>query len=101
MKTWQEDQLQGLDSSKCEHTLFQSISKLTASLGFEFCAYGMRMPLPISTPAVAMFNNYPSAWRHEYQRKNYLAIDPMVKHAMRSQAPLVWSDQTFAQSPDL
>jgi LuxR family transcriptional regulator len=101
MKTWQEDQLQELNSSKCERSLFQSILKLAAGLDFDFCAYGMRMPLPLSAPAVVMYNNYPTAWQTEYQQKNYLAIDPTVKHALRSQAPLVWSEETFADSPDL
>lgn len=101
MKTWQEDQLQELISSKCEQGLFQSIVKLAAGLDFDFCAYGMRMPLPLSAPAVVMYNNYPSAWQAEYQQKNYLAIDPTVKHALHSQASLVWSEETFAESPDL
>lgn len=100
MKAWQEDQLQELESSKNEQTLFQSLARFAASLGFECCAYGMRMP-PIISPAVVMFNNYPSAWQTEYQRKNYLASDPTVRHALRSQTPLVWSDQVFAQAPEL
>ncbi|HEY0664495.1 MAG TPA: autoinducer binding domain-containing protein [Gallionella sp.] len=101
MNTWQEDQLQALQSSKCEHSLFQSIVGLACCLDFDFCAYGIRMPLPISAPAVVMYNNYPSAWQTEYRQKNYLAIDPTVKHAERSQEPIVWSTQTFIDSPDL
>lgn len=101
MNTWQEDQLQALNSSKCEQSLFQSITGLACSLDFDYCAYGIRMPLPISAPAVVMYNNYPSAWQAEYQRKNYLAVDPTVKHALCSQEPIVWSNQIFAESPDL
>lgn len=101
MKKWQEDQLHGLDSFKCEQTLFVATTRFAANLGFEYCSYYMHMPLPTSTPAVIMFNNHPSAWQSEYLLKNYLAIDPTIKHAMRSQVPLVWSDQVFADAPDL
>lgn len=101
MNAWQDDYLNELASSKNEHSLFRSIAKIATGLNFDYCAYGMQMPLPISTPKVVMFNNYPSTWQAEYQRKNYLAKDPTVKHALRSQAPLIWSDQVFAESRDL
>ena len=101
MNTWQEDQLQALSSSECEQSLFQSIIDLARGLDFDYCSYGIRMPLPISAPAVLIYNNYPSAWQAEYQRKNYLAVDPTVKHALCSQEPIVWSDQIFAESTDL
>ena len=101
MKTWQEDQLHGLGSHQCEQTLFQASAKFAARLGFEFCSYCMRMPLPTSAPAVVMFNNHPPAWQSEYLQKNYLSVDPTIKHAMRSQAPLIWSDRIFAKTPDL
>jgi len=101
MNSWQDDYLGELVSSKDEQSLFLSIAKIAAGLDFDYCAYGMRMPLPISNPAVVMFNNYPSAWQAEYKRRNYLAEDPTVKHALRSLAPLIWSAQVFADSPDL
>lgn len=101
MKTWQEDQLQALSSSNCEQCLFQSVTDLASSLDFDFCAYGMRLPLPLTAPAVVMYNNYPTVWQAEYHQKNYLTVDPTVKHALHSQKPIFWSTQTFIDTPDL
>jgi len=96
MYTWQEDQLNVLHTIECEHNLFKMIVSLARDLGFDLCAYGLRMPLPLSRPKTAIFNNYPIAWQNRYQEKGYLAIDPTVQHGMRSPLPVIWSDNLFA-----
>ena len=96
MKSWQEDQLHALHAVECEHKLFEIIVLHARKLGFEHCAYGLRMPLPLTQPKIAMFNNYPVAWQRRYQNENYFAIDPTVQHGMRSQLPVIWSDNLFA-----
>lgn len=101
MDTWLEDLLDGLETTTCEQTLFQATAKFAASLGFEFCGYCMRTPLPTASPAVVLFNNHPPAWQSEYVQNNYLAVDPTFKHALRSQSALVWSEQVFAETPDI
>jgi LuxR family transcriptional regulator len=95
MKTWQEDLLSEAESARCEHSLFEKISRAAVSLNFEHCAYGMRLPLPLSNPRSILLNNYPAAWRARYEQANYLAADPTVVHGRRSQAPLVWTDAVF------
>lgn len=72
MNTWQEDQLQALQSIDSEQQLFQALVTLAQDLGFDHCAYGLRMPLPLTNPKIVMFNNYPAAWQSHYQAKNYL-----------------------------
>lgn len=101
MKAWQENQLLALQSVQCDQQLFEKILSLSKELGFEHCAYGLRMPLPLTKPKTIMFNNYPSAWQSQYQAKNYLAIDPTVQHAMRSPLPIIWSDSLFKPASDL
>ena len=100
MKHWQEDQLQALQSVKCEDELFQAITNLAKRLGFEHCAYGLRAPLPLKEPKILMFNNYPLEWQKLYGERNYLAIDPTVKHGIASPLPLIWSDDIFSSSPE-
>ncbi|MDD5411523.1 MAG: autoinducer binding domain-containing protein, partial [Methylobacter sp.] len=63
MNTWQEHQLQALQSIQSEQQLFQTILLLSKELGFDHCAYGLRMPFPLATPKTVMFNNYPTAWQ--------------------------------------
>ncbi len=92
VETWQEDQLTKLCSIHCEHKLFVALAEIARDLGFDHCAYGLRTPLPISRPKTVMFNNYPTAWQVRYQERNYLDIDPTVRHGIRSLQPVIWSN---------
>jgi LuxR family quorum-sensing system transcriptional regulator SolR len=101
VKTWQEDQLHALLSIQCEQELFKALVLLAHELGFDYCAYGLRMPFPFSQPKTVMFNDYPIAWQTRYREKNYLAVDPTVCHGLRSLLPIIWSDDLFATTGDL
>lgn len=101
MNSWQDDLLRSADEAQCEHTIFGKIAGAAVSLGFEHCAYGLRMPLPLSNPKTLMLNNYPTAWQHRYQEAGYLGIDPTVLHGRRSQTPLIWSDAVFTTAKDM
>jgi LuxR family transcriptional regulator len=101
MNTCPEYILPELNLPDSVHVQFREAASHAADLGFEFCSYCVRIPFPIATPTVVMFNNHPAAWNAEYRQKNYLEIDPTIKHALRSQSPLVWSDEVFATAPDL
>lgn len=96
MKIWQESQLCRLHAISCENELFEAITSAARELGFDLCAYGLRLPLPVASRRTVMFNNYPVAWQTRYQQESYLAIDPTVRHGMRSLLPVVWSDDLFA-----
>lgn len=75
------------------------IASHARDLGFDYCAYGLRMPLPLTQPKIAMFNDYPVDWQRRYQDQAYLAVDPTVQHGMRSLLPIVWSE-LFASAPE-
>lgn len=101
MKSWQEDLLCITESATCEHLVFQRIEAAAKTLGFDHCAYGLRVPVPISNPKTFLLNSYPTAWREQYARADYLRIDPTVQHGRQSQKPLVWSGAIFAPTPKL
>lgn len=101
MKNWQGNQLQSLLNNKNEEQRFQTILSLSRELGFDYCAYGLRVAFPLTNPKIVMFNNYPSVWQTEYQNKNYLAVDPTVRHGTSSLLPIVWSDDLFSPARDL
>jgi LuxR family transcriptional regulator, quorum-sensing system regulator SolR len=101
MKAWQEEQVQSLLSSASAEDLFRQLTVMARGLGFDYCAYGIRMPLPISEPKTEMFNNYPGVWQKCYQEQNYLAVDPTVVRASRSTMPFVWSDELFSSARNL
>lgn len=101
MSSWKEEQLPALFTIRCEHQLLEAITAIARDLGFDYCAYGLRMPVPVSRPKVAMFNNYPAAWQAQYQEQGYLGVDPTVLHGMRSLSPIVWSNEVFASAQEL
>ncbi len=96
MDSWQEVQIQALLSAETELDFFSALSDAAGELGFEYCAYGMRMPLPVSKPRVFMVNNYSMTWQERYAQENYLSVDPTVAHGMKSVMPLVWSERIFS-----
>ena len=100
MIDWQDAHLQAFLSAQNETEFFASLSKAVKELGFDYCAYGMRKPLPFSNPKTFMLNNYAPAWQERYVAENYLSIDPTVAHGMKSVLPLVWSDNVFQDCRD-
>lgn len=101
MKAWQEDRFNALLSIESEQELFSRVVDQARELGFEYCAYGIRMPVPISRPHVAMFNNYPQKWQQRYNTRGYLQVDPTVQHALKSTLPVVWSNELFEPAQEM
>jgi DNA-binding CsgD family transcriptional regulator len=102
MRDWQAELLHALgDDALDEQQLFGFVQHAARAMGFEQCAYGIRVPLPVTRPRLHMLSSYPQAWQQRYQEAGYLAADPTVRHGMSSSAPLVWSDKVFAQAPQL
>lgn len=101
MKAWLDDHLNALLSIDSEHELFDQLAAIAKDMGFEYCAYGIQMPVPISQPAVIMFNNYSKEWQECYQQRGYLEIDPTVQHGLKNTLPIVWSHELFESAPEL
>lgn len=96
MSEWQETLVHSLIQAETEEELFTALSMASGELGFDYCAYGMRMPLPVSNPRVFMVSNYSDAWQKKYIAERYIDVDPTVTHGMKSVMPLVWSHDIFA-----
>lgn len=100
MKPWQDDMLSWLSAAATEQILFERIQAEASKIGFDHCAYGLRLPFPLIQPRTVMFNTYPVEWQARYAAQNYLEIDPIVRHGAVALAPLVWSDPIFGDAPD-
>jgi LuxR family transcriptional regulator len=98
MTCWQEDHLTALQAAQDEREAFQRLEKTARELGFEQCAYGVRLAFPVTKPRFALCNNYPAAWQTRYREQNFLAVDPTVQHGLHSIVPIVWSDTHFASA---
>ncbi len=91
ISAWASDDVQGL---------FGRIQQAAQDLGFEYCAYGLQMPLPLTRPKTILLNNYPLAWQKRYREAGFLAIDPTVAQGRRSRLPIVWNETLFARTPE-
>ncbi|QNM96575.1 autoinducer binding domain-containing protein [Chitinimonas koreensis] len=101
MSPWLEDQLHTLDTMQSPQALFDHLARSAAALGFDYCAYGLRMPLPLTALRIELISNYPRAWQSRYAACNYLGVDPTVQHGVRSPLPITWSDRVFADAAPL
>ncbi|SDG66914.1 autoinducer binding domain-containing protein [Paraburkholderia phenazinium] len=79
-------------TSRDECQLFQKIAAFARQIGFEYCCYGLRLPVPVSKPAVSIFDTYPRGWMAHYQASGFLNIDPTVSAGMRRTELIVWPE---------
>ncbi|MDR2852722.1 MAG: autoinducer binding domain-containing protein [Burkholderiaceae bacterium] len=102
MKNWQEDLLDIMQhNTTCENDIFKRIQDVANTLEFQYVAYGFQALLPLSKPKVILLNNYPQFWKDRYAQAGYIQIDPTIIHGRRSQEPILWTDQVFAEAPNL
>ncbi|KIQ35469.1 LuxR family transcriptional regulator [Variovorax paradoxus] len=101
MKDWTQDVLARLSEASEPHQVLAQISAAARHLGFEHCAYGLRVLVPLTRPKTAMLSTYDSRWNRRYLDAGYLDIDPTVAHGVRSGAPVIWSNEVFRTAPGL
>lgn len=101
MLTWREQSLNTFLPAATAEEQFEVVTHYAREIGFEYCAYGLRMPVPVTRPKVETINNYPLSWQYRYKEANYLEIDPTVRHGLTSPFAVVWSPDVFASTPAL
>jgi DNA-binding CsgD family transcriptional regulator len=100
MDAWHEDRLNALLKIDSADAVFNQIRIASQEMSFEYCAYGIQMPVPISRPVIAMFNNYSDEWKKCYVERGYLDIDPTVRHGRKNMLPMVWSSDLFESASE-
>lgn len=95
------DLIESFQDASNELILFKKIADVAGNMGFEYCCYGMRSPIPISRPAILVFDTYPRGWMAHYKTEGYMEIDPTVRAGLRSSQLIVWSNMVFADTPEL
>ena len=102
MKSWQEDHLNSLANIESEQVLFDEIAVLAKDMGFDYCAYGIQMSVPISRPFVASFNNFSKNWNFCHQVKDtYLdigAVVPLAPNVLPSPVPR--TNEVVVEAPE-
>ncbi len=101
MKCWQMDQLRLVSHAASGESTFLNVLAEVNRLGFIYCSFGMKAPVPLVAPRVLWCSNYPAGWQERYEEERYIRCDPSVAHAIVSDAPIVWSDEFFAACPQM
>ncbi|MEW6707925.1 MAG: LuxR family transcriptional regulator [Pseudomonadota bacterium] len=101
MKCWQAHQLRLVGTATGTESTFEAVAAEVTRLGFRYCSFGMKAPVPLVAPRVLWCSNYPLEWQKRYEERGYLRCDPTVSHAIVSDEPVLWSDELFAPSPEM
>ena len=101
MKSWQVSQLRQISTAGTSEETFSVVVTEAAKIGFQYCSFGMKAPVPLAAPRATWCSNYPLAWQQRYNEMGYIRRDPTVAHALVSDAAVLWSDQLFAASPEI
>lgn len=101
MKHWQSDQLRLVSCAGSSEATFQTVLSEVNKLGFLYCSFGMKGPLPLATPRALWRSNYPAGWQQRYQDQDYVRCDPTVALAFVSDDIILWSDDLFAACPQM
>ena len=101
MPSWREQWLHRLTgAAQSEQHIFDALAAIVREVGFDYCSFGLHVP-PIGRIGNDLwFTTYPREWQLRYFANDYLAIDPVLKCALSSPAPVVWSDSAFGVQRD-
>jgi LuxR family quorum-sensing system transcriptional regulator SolR len=101
MKSWQISQLRQISAVETSEETFGIVRTEASRIGFEYCSFGMKAPVPVAAPRATWCSNYPLSWQKRYNDMGYIRRDPTVAHALVSDDAIVWSDQVFAPCPEM
>ena len=101
MNQWCHELIGSLPLHQAPQRLLERVVLVAQDLGFEFCAIGVRLPYPLSSPRVELVSNYPKQWQAHYASEQYLARDPSVAYASRNSSLRLWDDQLFSGEQEM
>ena len=89
-----EQYLKGLETSLNAEQAFKIYLEAMEFFGFDKVTYTLCTDHPSLNlqKQHGLSTTYPDDWMDYYQEKNLIAIDPVVKEAIRTRIPFFWSD---------
>lgn len=101
MSCWQVEQLRLISSVGSSREAFEVVLGEAWQIGFEYCSFGMKAPVPLAAPRTTWCSNFPAEWQQRYEAAGYMQRDPTVAHAIVSDEAVLWTDEFFASVPEL
>lgn len=99
--TWRRECYQRFQELTSADEVYQELQRQTQAIEFDYFALCVRHPVPFTRPRISVHTSYPQQWMAHYQSENYFAIDPVLKPENFVQGHLPWSDELFADAPQL
>ncbi len=66
--------------------------KFVHGLGFPHFLFGLRVVVSLDRPSQFILSGYPKNWRVRYDSRGYMAIDPVLNHALANVRPFSWDE---------
>ncbi|MFL9888861.1 autoinducer binding domain-containing protein [Paraburkholderia agricolaris] len=98
---WWHDVRSEMASLRTEEAVFSAITRCSHTLGFTYCAYGLKTLAHQSRPQIRMYSSYPRQWSERYKERDYVSIDPTVKVGRATRQMVIWSDKLFSPAAHL
>lgn len=76
MDSQTEDKFNILKSITCKQELFKQIERLCFEFGFNFCAFVLQMPFPVTKSNTIIFSNYPVKRQDSNHETVYIEVEP-------------------------
>lgn len=104
MNNWQIDLFTGLQQSTNMQDVLDVTLSIVKPMGFEFCGWRSRLPLPLSKPHYAAATSQEDSVHEKISTDGYEDA-PLVKHCSQSTKPFAWlgttTDKPFLMAPEL
>lgn len=90
--------IEALESATTESCVFSICQSFCQLFEADYFTYGVIFSSSFNHPKHKIINNYPVAWKKQYDRNAYLLIDPIITHCTHSSGLVFWpiNEQKFS-----
>ena len=94
-----QSHIEALECVTTEKRAFSICQSFCQLLEVDYFTYGVIFSSSFHHPEHKLINNYPPAWKKQYDRNAYLLIDPIIAHCTHGTGPIFWpiNEQKFSQ----
>ena len=92
---------EAMQSADTDQQLFEHIRQFAHKLGFVHVSYIMQVPSLNGTVKWLRYEDMPAGWAENYTKQKYAEIDPLVRRAIKSIEPVVWTENLFEEAPQI
>jgi len=86
------DILGKIQQSYCQQEILVTLQSVASQFGFEYFTYTRIFPKAITRLGMIAIGNYPEKWLEQYKNKEYIFVDPVIKHCTSTTLPYYWKN---------